>query len=208
MKLNIRNLVRNFLFLTFALVIAYVSFLYYKSSPKKIEALQIQEKNKEENKVGIMPSSNNSAINANNVPEELERKGLAANSETMNIDDYLKIVKTLRTITHNIYQDKDFGDELNLLKSFASLGKFEKDFEYLETYRAKFLSTTNKNELIFPNENLSFLSELIKIEKLNSNKAEKDEYLKNSVLILRKMEDEILSKDFTKNLSEFSEIKK
>ena len=201
MKLNIRNLVRNLLLLTFVLLIAYVSFLYYKPYSEKVIELQIQEKNKEGNEVEAIPSSNNTAININNTTEGLGAKELI-NSETINIDDYLKIIKTLSNIAHNIYQDKDFGGELNFLINFAFLGKFEKDFEYLENYRAKFLSTANKNELIFPNENLSFLSELIKIEKLDSNKVEKEENLKNSILILKKVEDEILSKDFIKNLSD------
>ena len=143
----------------------------------------------------------NPAININGTAEGLRVKELT-NSETINIDDYLKIIKTLNNITHNIYQDKDFGGELNFLINSVFLGKFEKDFEYLENYRAKFLSNANKNELIFPNENLSFLSELIKIEKLDSNKVEKEEDLKNSILILKKVEDEILSKDFIKNLSD------
>jgi hypothetical protein len=196
------------------LVAGYVSFLYYKPSSVKLNVLQIQEKNKEANKqeskqenkeetkIETKSSGYTDGINTNNVPEELEAKGQGANSETINVDDYLKIIKTLSSIIHNIYQDKDFGGELSVLKNFSVLSKFEKDFEYLENYRVKFLLNANKNELIFPNENLSFLSELIKIEKLDSNKVEKEEYLKKSVLILRKIEDEILSKDFIKSLSE------
>jgi hypothetical protein len=201
MKLNIANLLRNFLLLAFVLVAGYVSFLYYKPSSEKVVDLQIQEKNKEENKVEIMASSNNPAININSTAEGLAAKELT-NSETINVDDYLKIIKTLSNITHNIYQDRDFVGELSVLRNFAFLGKFEKDFEYLENYRVKFLLNANKNELIFPNENLSFLSELIKIEKLDSNKIKKEESFKNSILILRKIEDEILSKDFIKNLSD------
>ncbi len=201
MKLNIRNWVRNLLLLTFVLFIAYVSFLYYRPSSQRVVDLQIQEKNKEEKEIEIIPSGKNTAININNTTDGIGEKELT-NSETINIDDYLKIIKTLSNITHNIYQDKDFGGELSLLKDFAFLGKFEKDFEYLENYRAKFLSNANKNKLIFPNENLSFISELIKIEMLDSNKIEKEDNLKNSILILRKIEDEILSRDFIKNLSD------
>lgn len=201
MKLNIRNWVRNLLLLTFVLFIAYVSFLYYRPSSQRVIDLQIQEKNKEEKEIEIIPSGKNTAININNTIDGMGEKELT-NSETINIDDYLKIIKTLSNITHNIYQDKDFGGELSLLKDFAFLGKFEKDFEYLENYRAKFLSNANKNKLIFPNENLSFISELIKIEMLDSNKIEKEDNLKNSILILRKIEDEILSRDFIKNLSD------
>jgi len=201
MKLNIRNWVRNLLLLTFVLFIAYVSFLYYRPSSQRVVDLQIQEKNKEEKEIEIIPSGKNTAININNTTDGIGEKELT-NSETINIDDYLKIIKTLSNITHNIYQDKDFGGELSLLKNFAFLGKFEKDFEYLENYRAKFLSNANKNKLIFPNENLSFISELIKIEMLDSNKVEKEDNLKNSILILRKIEDEILSRDFIKNLSD------
>lgn len=215
MKLDIRKLVKKILFLAFALAVGYFSFLYYKSYSAsnfaKAKILGYNENNKdlnkEENKVATpsgIENSQNTQVNLNdatisNTSEEKQIVKEDGDTEIQNIRDYLKIVKALSGVIYDIYEDRDFEVELNTLKSSTFLKDFQKDFDFLDGYRIKFLSNANKNEAIFPNENLNFLSELIKIEKLNSDKKAKDEYFKNAILSLKKIEDKILSMDFMRN---------